>query len=79
MTQEELLQKGRAAHVVLSNDTIMSAFEELKEDLKTQMVSTSPEQSKERNILYYQHLALENVVAYLSAYALAAEQIEQTE
>jgi hypothetical protein len=77
MDQEELLKKGRAAKAVLSNTTIMSAFEELQEDLKTQMVSTSPDQSKERNILYYQHLGVVNLLAYLSTYAAAAEQIEE--
>jgi hypothetical protein len=77
MTQEELLQKGKAAQAVLSNETIMSAFAELQEDLKTQMVNTSPEQSKERNVLYFQHLGVQNLLAYLSTYAAAAEQIEE--
>ena len=76
LTQEQIVDKGRRASSILLNTELMGTVEEIKADLTQMLLSTSVEQSEERELIYHQILGLTNLIAYLQSYQAAASQIE---
>ena len=54
----------------------MDTIDEIKSDLTEMLLTTSVDQSSEREMVYLQILGLNNLVAYLQSYEAAANQIE---
>jgi len=72
LSREEKIQQGLKAAALLDNADLMSFFTDELERIKVCMVNTRPDEGKERNLLYYQHYALNELVASLTAYKEAA-------
>ena len=76
LTQEQVVDRGRRASTILNNSGIMDTIDEIKSDLTEMLLTTSVDQSSEREMVYLQILGLNNLVAYLQSYEAAANQIE---
>ncbi len=75
LTQEDILKKGMKAIKVLSDEDLMSFFQEELESLKQCIVNTQPFESKTRDSLYNQFHALKSFLEGLNQYVSAANEI----
>lgn len=79
MTQEEfILLHGTQASLYLQDETFAGFIEAMKGDLLTCIGNTEPEDHKTRNVLYYQHRGLIDLMAHLTEYSAAASLILTT-
>jgi hypothetical protein len=75
LTQEELIDRGLKAAQILENESLMSFFAEQLQDIQTSLFNTEPDNSKERNSLYYRHRGVTEFLHSLEAYKTAASDI----
>ena len=79
MTQEELVVRGARAETLLTNVDLMSFIEELKALLLEGIGNTEPDDHKTRSALYFEHRALNSLIAHLETYRQTATQIHANE
>ena len=80
LEREEKIKVGLRAVEILENEAIMTFFKDELERIKVCMFNTRPDETKERNQLYYQHFGLSEFLESLKAYKHAAiEEIEALE
>jgi len=79
VTPEELVVRGQRAEALLANVDLMSFIEELKELLLEGIGNTEPNEYKLRDASYYEHRALNSLIAHLKLYSETAYQITHTE
>jgi hypothetical protein len=75
LTQEDVLKRGMKAAKVLSDESLMSFFQEELDLLKQCIVNTQPFESKTRDSLYNQYHALKSFLESLDQYVSAANEI----
>jgi tRNA C32,U32 (ribose-2'-O)-methylase TrmJ len=75
LTQEETIERGLRAAQILESESIMSFFAEQLQDIQTSLFNTVPDDSKERNLLYYRHRGVTEFIQILEAYKTAASNI----
>lgn len=79
LTTEELITKGLNAAHCLADVALMGFISEMAADALTCIGNSEPEHHKERNQLYYEHRALNDLVARLRTYRDNAETIMAAE
>ena len=62
MTEEELIQHGEDAEVLLKSPAFNNVVNKLVEQTFQNFVNSKPEENKERSIIYYHYRALVDVV-----------------
>lgn len=75
MTQEELIERGVAAKLLLSDPRFSYFFDETKRLLLECIGNTIPEASTERETLYLRYNALNELLGTMQSYVDAAEAI----
>lgn len=79
MTQEEIVKRGKRAAAILSNPEIMLTLDEVRADLLSSWATSDPTKPEVREALFFQHLGLDNLLAYLQTYVVTAQAIEDNE
>jgi hypothetical protein len=79
ITQEELVVRGEKALAILNNEDLMSFVEELKGFFLECIGNTEPDDHKQRTALYYEHRALNSIIAHLVTYRETADRIKTTD
>lgn len=75
MTNDEIVARGTFAARYLADAELMSFFAELSEDIKTSLFNTSAEDCAQRERLYFQFQAIDQVFDRMRSYEASAEQI----
>lgn len=73
----QVIERGLHAANILHDEMTMSFFEELKALIRENIVNTNPEASADRERLYYQYHAIEDVVGVMNSYVMAREKAIQ--
>lgn len=73
------IARGAAAQRVLSEPSILEAFEATQAELRDQIVTTDPGQPALREALYHQHLGLQLVLGTLKAWQVDYEAITEAQ
>lgn len=75
--QEQVIQKGVAAKLLLSDPTFQHFFEVTKSDILEAIGNTEPKETAEREILYLRFNALSDLLYTMQSYSDAAEAIQK--
>lgn len=73
MTREELIERGANARALLDNETFQTVVADLFKSFEVRLFATHPDDGKERNNLYHQHVALQSIVGTLKHWAAMGE------
>jgi hypothetical protein len=76
LTQEQVVERGVAAKLLLSDDRFQSFFEETKSLILESIGNTLPTSRDERESLYLRYNALNDVLGTMQSYVDAAEAIQ---
>lgn len=77
MNEEQIARRGAIASNVLQSEDHLSFYNELKSLILEGIAQSKPEQHDERERLYYQFKAVEDVIGIMQSYKDAAEAIRQ--
>lgn len=75
LSQEQVIERGVAAKLLLADPRFQSFFSETKELLLESIGNTKPEDSAEREALYFRYTALNDLLGIMQSYSDAAEAI----
>jgi hypothetical protein len=75
LTEDEVLARGLKAAAILNEPAHIEFYEELKRDTLACIGNTAPEDTRGREVLYYRHQGIVDLVGTLEQYKLAAEHI----
>jgi hypothetical protein len=77
VTQEEIVIRGEISAFILSNEAVMQFLEEEKADILACIGNTLPDDSKQRNLLYFQHHGISSFIDRLMQHVEAAKAINE--
>lgn len=77
MNEEQIVRRGAIASSVLQSEEHISFYNELKSLILEGIAQSKPEQYDERERLYYQFKAVEDVLGILQSYKDAAQAIHE--
>jgi hypothetical protein len=72
-----IIQLGVAAHEFLSSRVAMQAFQAVKSQLITNMLTTTPNEKEDRERLYFQLLNMDSLYAMLLGWHNQGQQLQQ--
>jgi hypothetical protein len=75
LTQEQVVSRGVSAKLLLSDARFQSFFEETGDLILQSIANTTPENSAEREVLYFRYNALRDLTGIMQSYVDAAEAI----
>lgn len=75
INQEQAIQRGVAAKLLLSDPTFQSFFEETKDLTLVAIGNTLPHEKAERETLYLRYNALNDLLGTMQAYVQTAEDL----
>jgi len=79
LTEEEIVHRGRVASALLSNEELLWFIDHYKSLVLESITQTKPDQAQERESLYYQHKALDDLLGIMQSYSDASQAIEHRE
>lgn len=77
MTEDDIVKRGAIAASLFDNPDFMWFFDHLKQLTLESISQTKPEQTKEREALYYQHKAVDDVLGIMMSYVDATKAIHE--
>jgi hypothetical protein len=77
MNEEQIVRRGAIASSVLQSEDYLSFYNELKSLTLESIAQTKPEQNDERERLYYQFKAVEDILGIMQSYIDAAKAINE--
>jgi hypothetical protein len=75
LNQEQVIQRGLAARLLLADPTFNSFFDETRDLTLVAMGNTQPHEKDEREALYLRYTALNDLIGTMQSYASAADEI----
>jgi hypothetical protein len=75
MNEEQIVRRGAIASSVLQSDDHISFYQELKSLILESITQTKPEDTSERERLYFQFRAVDDVIGIMQSYSDAAKAI----
>lgn len=75
LTQEQAIQRGMAAKLLLEDATFKSFFDETKELTLMAIGNTQPHEKAERETLYLRYNALNDLLGTMQSYIHTAEEL----
>lgn len=77
MNEEKVVRRGAIASSVLQSEDYLSFYNELKSLILEGIAQSKPEQHDERERLYYQFKAVEDILGIMQSYVDAAQAINE--
>jgi len=78
LTQEDIVRRGMVANAILQSEDNQWFYSHLKSLILDSITQTKPEQAQEREQLYFQHRAIDDLLGIMHSYVDAATAIQQT-
>lgn len=75
MTQEELIRLGEDCETLLKSEPMSHVTNKLVEQYFQNWTNTSPDQSKERSVTYYQYRALVDLINTMKQHVSVKDEI----
>jgi len=75
LTEEQLVIRGRVATALLSSEDLKWFIDHYKSLILESITQTKPEQTEERERLYYQFKAVDDLIGIMASYSDAASAI----
>lgn len=75
LTQEQVVERGVAARLLLSDERFKTFFDETKSLMLESIGNTLPTQTAEREALYHRYNALNDLLGIMQSYVDASEAI----
>lgn len=77
MTQEDIVRRGRAALALLQSEDNQWFYTNLKSLILDSITQTKPEQTAERERLYFSYRAVDDLLGTMQSYVDAATAIQE--
>lgn len=75
LTQEQIIERGVAARLLLTDERFGSFFEETRDLLLESIGNTLPDEREHRENLYFRYQALNDLLGIMQSYVDASEAI----